>query len=895
MNNKTISLDRSSLVGSKNKMLAFADWRISGLSKKLNYWLTVSKSKMANYQDNPALAEMNQQVLDHYKDLISIYDQLRPNESEVIKQTLFNHTAPKDIQIKLDRFELTDKVLKAFQRINQEIMVYKKAKVEGNDEVSSIDVVRKIIKESTTLFPQVMGWQLIDVGNGKGLPLEIENNYRRLMTRGGISTEDIAENIDFFNKKAAGGESRKVLVIIDYSATKENKEQVKGWISKIATELMDKKSMTGFTESSEKGVLNMVSRLGKGFYVLDVNHTYLKQDKLKTMVLKQRGFSSYAIIPMETHKHVSDVISDPIINSDELDSVFNGQGKIILKALRSSDFGAAHPNNRNSVILYKDIEKNRDVFSQVLLKMRVAEAEVTTIVNYLVKQQSSIKNSQNDFLQRLENDKLDAADEIFGAMHLFIDQKDVIDDDLLKIKIEAVQMFVNMAAEAFTSSDDDANNMNRLGQLLRNTLGDEFYTLMMSKDEFFAPGEIQERTILFGDIAGFTSMTEAFTDVDSAKEFLDFLNAFYERVESIIKKHGGEINNYIGDAVMALFPATGDGAIRSSAEIRDMIKSFNEEVRSGVVSQFTVDSLAVDELEAYRKTLDELSTIIKKEKLSSTIGFRLGAARGPVVVGSIGSKNRNAITAIGEHVNSAARLEALNKWFGIEGMLVTEDVLKDFVELPGIKTRELYPLKVIGASKMIRLFQVLTPHDVDSNGEFSTAIDALHKADLVKAHALLEELRGKSDPVVDRYVGQVELLNDARAYNDSFLNLLGVSDYALAKAIITEAKAEDPLNEFAQLIYLFVKEKGVGKFNDKNIELLKTLLPGVQENFRRRAEDDAYDSNNVVMKSMLASLHHGDEYSVKLANYILTTYKDGDHLLLGNISRYFSPASKSDL
>ncbi|NNL99826.1 MAG: HAMP domain-containing protein, partial [Gammaproteobacteria bacterium] len=81
----------------------------------------------------------------------------------------------------------------------------------------------------------------------------------------------------------------------------------------------------------------------------------------------------------------------------------------------------------------------------------------------------------------------------------------------------------------------------------------------------------QEMTVLFSDIRSFTTISEAM----SPEEIFRFINDYLEQVGPIVRKHGGYIDKYIGDAVMALFPGGPDDALAAAAEMHGQVRDFN--------------------------------------------------------------------------------------------------------------------------------------------------------------------------------------------------------------------------------------------------------------------------------------------------------------------------------
>jgi adenylate cyclase len=140
-------------------------------------------------------------------------------------------------------------------------------------------------------------------------------------------------------------------------------------------------------------------------------------------------------------------------------------------------------------------------------------------------------------------------------------------------------------------------------------------------------------TVLFADLRGFTSVAERLYPYDSV--FL--LNRYFEVMSEAIERHGGEVDKFLGDGIMALFglsPARGAGSRAAMFAARDMLA-------------------ALDRLN------DEFDATLN-DRLRMGIGIHVGR----VVLGRVGGGGRSGLTALGDTVNIASRLESLNKELG---------------------------------------------------------------------------------------------------------------------------------------------------------------------------------------------------------------------------------------
>jgi hemerythrin len=147
----------------------------------------------------------------------------------------------------------------------------------------------------------------------------------------------------------------------------------------------------------------------------------------------------------------------------------------------------------------------------------------------------------------------------------------------------------------------------------------------------------RKMTVLFADIRDFTSLSESM----SPQENFNFLNSYLIHMEPVIAAHGGFIDKYIGDAIMALFPDSPDAALHCSQAMLKKLEEYNEGRRRA----------------GYRP-----------------IKIGIGINTGIVILGTIGGAARMDGTVIGDAVNLAARLERLTKEYRVS-ILISEYTL----------------------------------------------------------------------------------------------------------------------------------------------------------------------------------------------------------------------------
>lgn len=184
-------------------------------------------------------------------------------------------------------------------------------------------------------------------------------------------------------------------------------------------------------------------------------------------------------------------------------------------------------------------------------------------------------------------------------------------------------------------------------------------------------GEKREITILFSDIRGFTTISEAL----GPEKLVAFLNEYLTEMTNIILKNRGVVDKYIGDAIMAFWGAPLDEKRREYLACK-----------TGV------------------EMMEKLQELRKRWKHLPHIDIGVGLNEGECIVGNMGSHERFDYTAIGDSVNLASRLEGLNKQYGTNAIVsesVFEKAKQDFA------FRELDYVKVKGKKKPVKIFELI--------------------------------------------------------------------------------------------------------------------------------------------------------------------------------------------
>jgi adenylate cyclase/guanylate cyclase len=187
-------------------------------------------------------------------------------------------------------------------------------------------------------------------------------------------------------------------------------------------------------------------------------------------------------------------------------------------------------------------------------------------------------------------------------------------------------------------------------------------------------GETREVTAFFSDIEGFSLISEKL----SPDSLMTLMNEYLSAMTDVIESHGGYVDKYIGDSIVAVFGAPADDPEHAA-------------------------NAAHAALDCCRKLaeLNASSSTFQQSKLAQRIGINSGAA----LVGNFGSQRRFNYSVMSDAVNLASRLEGANKFYG-----TTVIASETTVVLAGdaFAWRELDAIRVKGRTKALRIYELLT-------------------------------------------------------------------------------------------------------------------------------------------------------------------------------------------
>lgn len=176
-------------------------------------------------------------------------------------------------------------------------------------------------------------------------------------------------------------------------------------------------------------------------------------------------------------------------------------------------------------------------------------------------------------------------------------------------------------------------------------------------------------TVFFLDIRNFTTRSERMTPEATFR----FINSFLEEFGPFVRENGGFIDKYLGDGFMAIFPDGPDSAFSAALSMRTRLGSFNRRM----------DSAGYEPLR-----------------------FGIGIHTGVLMLGTIGENLRMDTTVISDTVNTASRLEELNKDFGTD-ILVSGDAIASLENAARFRVSLVSQSQVKGKAKLVDAFALL--------------------------------------------------------------------------------------------------------------------------------------------------------------------------------------------
>ena len=246
-------------------------------------------------------------------------------------------------------------------------------------------------------------------------------------------------------------------------------------------------------------------------------------------------------------------------------------------------------------------------------------------------------------------------------------------------------------------------------------------------------GEKKELFVLFSDLEGFTKMSHAIEPEMVAK----LLNRYLDMLSDVVLEHGGVIDKFVGDAVVAFWgapiarPDDGERAARAGYALWRAGEAFREEVA------------------AMDATLP---------KIGKT---RVGLHYGEAVVGNFGGENRIQYTALGDSMNTAARLEAANK--ALDSSVMAS---REFADRSGMEWwRPMGAVVLRGRAKPVELMEPAPDFPAPDRQRLADAYKAARNGD-AKAVDIVRDVsaRHPHDAALKNLLYRMQNLGDGGAY-----------------------------------------------------------------------------------------------------------------------------------
>lgn len=226
-----------------------------------------------------------------------------------------------------------------------------------------------------------------------------------------------------------------------------------------------------------------------------------------------------------------------------------------------------------------------------------------------------------------------------------------------------------------------------------------FEKIITDPEKVRVEGERRFVTILFGDLSGFTSLTEKLQDPE---KIVEIVNKYFIRMLEIVEKYEGDVDKFLGDAIMVVFGAPvahkddPERAIRAGLEMIKAIKELG---------------------------------IIKTPKGDVEINMSIGINTGEVVALNMGSDKRMEYTVMGDNVNLSARLEVVAG----SGEIIISDRTYKFVK-DIFKFEKLQPVKVKGKEKPIQIYKVIGIKEEKKQKKIEIFIDREDELETLKSY-----------------------------------------------------------------------------------------------------------------------------------------------------------------
>ena len=237
----------------------------------------------------------------------------------------------------------------------------------------------------------------------------------------------------------------------------------------------------------------------------------------------------------------------------------------------------------------------------------------------------------------------------------------------------------------------------------------------------------REMSILFSDIRSYTTISEALGPTEN----FAFLNGLMRITGPVIRNHGGFIDKFIGDAIMALFPGPTDDALNGAIGMKRAIEGYNAERRA---------------------------------QGQPPVSMGIGLNTGRVILGTLGEAERMDSTVISDTVNLASRVEGLTKYYGV-ALLITHHTLVRLSDPTRYQYRLVDRVVVKGKTEAVSIFEIFdgdadreTIVKINTQVDFERGVQEYHARNFSVAREFFQKVirTNPNDQVANIYLSRSE-------------------------------------------------------------------------------------------------------------------------------------------
>jgi predicted ATPase/class 3 adenylate cyclase len=241
-------------------------------------------------------------------------------------------------------------------------------------------------------------------------------------------------------------------------------------------------------------------------------------------------------------------------------------------------------------------------------------------------------------------------------------------------RIEIIRLLAAQAAISIENARLYTDQQRLIGAQKRFVPSQFLHSLEQADISSLTLGQSVTKTmsIIFADLRAFTSMAERL----GASATIELLNDFFGFMDRPISNHGGFIDSYAGDQIMALFDTSADCAVKAGLEM------FH--------------------------ALDELNKMLNRTG-QPELRMGVGLNTGPLVLGAVGGDHRVQCSVIGDSVNTASRVEELTRVYGAN-FLMSEESHRHLISPELVQVRRVDQAIMRGKDQRVNIYEVL---DVD--------------------------------------------------------------------------------------------------------------------------------------------------------------------------------------